>query len=262
MAHCGLLEQIFPELSPLSHCIQGPPHDKDVLAHTLTAFANLEALFAENAKPLFGDNGPGLEATLVPKRQGLLKCAILLHDIGKPAVSKTGPHGRIRFLGHDRVGAELADAAARRLAFSNDQRRHITFIIGHHLRPLSLFLARQRAELTRRGTARFFRACHPLVPDLFLHAAADMAAKAWDKETARAFFDFARQMVSQDLPVFETRARAPALISGKDLMDVLGMVPSPDFRRILDTVEEARLAGKVKTRAQALALARNLQSIS
>src|SRR3989304_3613362 len=38
-------------------------------------------------------------------RREVLKLAVLLHDVGKPETRSVDPDGRIRFTGHDRLGA-------------------------------------------------------------------------------------------------------------------------------------------------------------
>ena len=256
MDRCGLLGCIFPELVPLAACDQGPPHNSDVLTHTLAAYGHLEALLTDGQG--LADTAKPPPETLDKERQGLLKCAILLHDIGKPAARTQAADGRIHFYGHSRTGATLAQKAARRLAFSNRQRRYVETVITHHLRPLSLFLAHGRGQLPPKGVTRFFRLCHPLVPDLFLHAAADIRAKATGEPDRRAFAEFARHLLHRKLPLFARQAALPPLISGHDLMNSLHLAPSPLFGRILDQVEEARLAGLINTRDEAMALALNL----
>jgi len=47
------------------------------------------------------------------------------------------------------------------------------------------------------------------------------------------------------------------LISGDDLL-ALGYRPGPQYKTILDCVEDARLEGRVRTRDEALALVREL----
>ena len=258
----GLLRCVFPELVPLADCPQGPPHDRDVLTHTVDAYGHLEGLLNHDKGSMPGQTAPP-PGHLDPERQGLLKCAILLHDTGKPAARTVGADGRIHFHGHSRAGATLAQKVARRLAFSNRQRRYMETIVSLHLRPLSLFLAHERRQLSPRGLARFFRASQPYAPDLLLHAVADMRAKATAGAQAKAFADFARQLLVRDLPIFSAQAARPPLIGGRDLMDVLNLTPSPLFGRILNRIEEARLAGTVNDRDEALAMARELhESIS
>jgi hypothetical protein len=51
----------------------------------------------------------------------------------------------------------------------------------------------------------------------------------------------------------------PQLISGRDLIE-MGLPPGKIFSRILDAVRMAQLDESVQTRAEALAMARNLAS--
>lgn len=254
MDRSGLLRRIFPELSPLAGCNQGPPHGYDVLAHTIHAYGHLESLLNRGL-----DDSAAPPPALDLDQRALVKCAVLLHDIGKPAARTVTQDGRIRFHGHARIGTELAVQAAQRLKFSNAHRRTVEFLVGHHLRPLSLFLAHRQGQLTRRGLARFFRSCSPHVPALLLHATADMRAKAVDEEDRSAFEAFVGQLLNCDLPEFSARVRQPPLITGHDLMESLGLRPSPALGRILSKVEQARLSGEVQTRDQALTLARLLR---
>ncbi|HWQ29143.1 MAG TPA: hypothetical protein VNN12_08980, partial [Dehalococcoidia bacterium] len=56
----------------------------------------------------------------------------------------------------------------------------------------------------------------------------------------------------------ERLARPPRLVSGHDVMAALGIGPGPEVGRLLRAVEEARDAGEVTTREEALALVRRL----
>ena len=56
----------------------------------------------------------------------------------------------------------------------------------------------------------------------------------------------------------EPQERRPRLLTGHDLQKVLGLKPGPQFRRLLNAVEEAQWEGRVTTREEALALVRQL----
>ena len=55
----------------------------------------------------------------------------------------------------------------------------------------------------------------------------------------------------------ETLMQDP-FITGQDLQDSLGQNPSPFFQEILDKIYDAQLDEKIKTKSQALDLARTL----
>jgi poly(A) polymerase len=56
----------------------------------------------------------------------------------------------------------------------------------------------------------------------------------------------------------ELQERQPRLLTGHDLIQVLGLEPGPLFRAILTAVEEAQWEGGVRNRQEALELARKL----
>ena len=98
MAACGLLFDILPELAPLQSCRQNAHHSFDAWTHTLVAFRRLEALIdpdsrAEGGSPL----DRAVQALHDGGRTGLLKMALLLHDVGKPATRSVDEQGQVHF---------------------------------------------------------------------------------------------------------------------------------------------------------------------
>ena len=61
-----------------------------------------------------------------------LAVAALLHDVGKPPTYSESD--RIRFNGHDKVGARMSEHICRRLRFSRKQIRRISELILEHLK--------------------------------------------------------------------------------------------------------------------------------
>jgi len=253
----GVLGEILPELTALAGCRQNGYHQHDVLDHTLLSLSHLEDVFADPAAwlPLQGRQARQSEACRDP---AMLKFAVLLHDIGKPAARGT-KNGRTHFRGHSSTGYQMAEAVFERLRLSNRQRRFVGFMIRHHIRPLQLFLAHQRGDLTSRGRIRFFTRCKELTPALLLLATADMAGKQTPPD--KRFADFARfadSLLEAYFRDFRPISVAPALITGKDLITILGLPPSPLFKQVLDAVEIERLEGRLKSREEALDRARKL----
>jgi poly(A) polymerase len=251
MADVGLLDGIFPETTAMRGCRQNRHHAYDVFDHTLAAYEHLERLIESRDGHL-----PGGSVT-DRKTAALLKCAMLLHDVGKPAVRSIDPRGRVHFYGHGAKGADIAAKITDRLKFSVRERRYVDFIIRNHIRALHLFIASEKGMLTPRGRTRFFRACGELAPALLLHTIADIQGKGTpgDERNDR-FIEFAGRMLNEYLNRFKPAQANPPLITGKDLIEELGLRPSPLFRKILDRIEGDRLSRTLRTRAEALDRAR------
>jgi len=267
MADVGLLREIFPELDALKGCMQNRYHSYDVFEHTMKAFCCLEKIlndYSEYIPKIYNQNIKQLS-----KNKGyLLKLAILLHDIGKPAALSINSQGNIHFYGHGKKGADIANKISKRLKLSTNERYYIDFIVRNHIRPLFLFISHQKKVLTKKGITRFFIKCGDNVPALLLHTIADVQGKG-DKEDVRpvyvqrtgrdtAFIEFAKAMLHDFFSDFMPGIIKPPLITGYDLIHEFGLTPSPLFKKILKIVQEERLSDKINTRQEALRLAKKI----
>src|SRR5438045_6681387 len=96
----GMMRAILPELEAMKGCEQPPQFhpEGDVFKHTRIM---LEMLPAEASLPLV--------------------FSVLFHDVAKPPTAIVDEEGRIRFNGHDRLGAGMTDAIMERLRFSRKE---------------------------------------------------------------------------------------------------------------------------------------------
>ena len=62
----------------------------------------------------------------------VLRLALLLHDIGKPAVVTVDENGITHFHGHAAASAKLAEAILRRLKFDHDTIRRVCVLVSYH----------------------------------------------------------------------------------------------------------------------------------
>jgi tRNA nucleotidyltransferase/poly(A) polymerase len=251
MAKYGLLFGIFPELKALQGRIQNNHHRYDVLDHTLCAFFHLEKIF--NApEPTLAKTVGVIQRSMGGKEGMLLKCAILLHDIGKPRVKFQDAKGDLHFFRHEQLGASMVKTISNRLKFSNKETDFIEFIVKNHLRPLHLFQANKTDKLTVKGITRFFIKCGEKTPALMLHAIADQRGKG--ETSATPFLEFILDMLHRYYSEYKPRLSNPPLITGHDLMENFGLKPSPQFGKILSMVEESRLSKQIRNKAEALTL--------
>lgn len=170
-----------------------------------------------------------------------LAWGVLLHDVGKPGTFQR--LDRIRFNGHVELGVEIAGRLAARLRFSNDDRDRILSLIANHMRFADV---RRMKESTLK---RFLRLPH-FEEHLELHRLDCLSSHGHLDN-----YEFARSKLAS-LPA--ESIRPPRLLSGDDLM-AAGWTPGPEFRLVLDQVEDAQLEGRIATKAEAMALAASMR---
>ena len=208
----GLLQAVLPEVAAM----RGVPQDAefhpegDVWTHVQLLFEHLDEPSAE------------------------LAWSALLHDVGKPSTMVRAE--RIRFHGHDAVGANMAAAICGRLRMSNEARRIICTLVADHMR---ISHVRQMRPST---LVRLLR--EPHFPELLQLHRADCLASHGKLD----LYEFCQEQLA-DLK--KERLRPPRLISGRDLI-ALGLQPGPRFKEILTAVEDAQLEGQLDSYYAAL----------
>jgi poly(A) polymerase len=250
----GVLPALLPESLAMRRTPQPPPHRFDVWEHCLRAVEAADT-FLENLTALepWGEAlGTHLSEDLGDRltRREALKLAALLHDVSKPE-TRSESEGRIRFTGHDAIGAGRAAEVARRWRLSRRAGVVVERLVAEHLRHMHLA---QSGGITLRARHRFFRALGEEARDLLLLALADAAAVSgespldvWRGDGGRVLQDL-MSGVEEEAAV---SAQAP-LLRGEDVMAAFGLAPGPEVGRLLERAREAQALGLVSTREQAL----------
>ncbi|MCS6842897.1 MAG: HD domain-containing protein [Caldilineales bacterium] len=277
----GQLSVVLPEVAALHGVEQPPPHRWDVFEHTLAVVAHAAwqlRWLDGKAEPRTAQEAALAEALAArradlrshfSRRDGQVRTrgqmwlwAALAHDWGKPAARsvETSSAGaeRVRFLGHEQVGAALVEEALRRLRFNDVEVRRAKLIVAQHMRPLSLAEA---GTLARRAVYRFFRATRDAGVDVALLSLADLAG-TYGPDLPEAIWRRQLEVVGGLVDAYFSREAAlvhpEPLVRGADVMDALGIPSGPLVGRLLDEIAEAQAAGEVTTRQEALALAARL----
>ncbi len=263
MDELGLTAAILPELQALHGVEQNRYHHADVHAHTIEVLEQTVALQADPAA-LFGPEHAAAVAALLAEPladevdRGLaLRLGALLHDAAKPATLARRDDGSPTFLGHDRAGAELARAILSRLRTSEKLKAHVAALTRHHLR--LGFLVHER-PLSRRALYRYLTTCSPVEVDVTLLSVADRLATRGRKarESIASHVELAREVLPAALE-WRAAGRRPPLVRGDVLADALAIEDGRELGILLAEIDEARFAGEVTTRDQALALATRLR---
>jgi tRNA nucleotidyltransferase/poly(A) polymerase len=218
----GLLAVILPEIEALKGCDQPEQFhpEGDVFVHTRLMLS-----------------------LLAPEASGPQVFAVLLHDIGKPRVRSFDPvDRRIRFNGHDRVGAEMAEKVMTRLRFPRHEIDQVVDAVSNHM----VF---KDVRQMRPAKLRRFMARPHFGIELELHRI-DCAGSHGDLENYHFLINKESEFAQE--PLIPAR-----LVRGDDLI-AMGLKPGPRIGELLEAVQTAQLEGEIKTRKEALELLRTM----
>ena len=216
LTESGLMRHIVPEVYDLIGCEQPPQWhpEGDVYTHTRIMLEMLE-------------DDPTPELAL----------SVLLHDIGKPATyTYDEADERIRFNGHDRVGAEMAEVILRRLKYSNQTTDEVCVMVANHMNFMNV--QKMRTAKVKRFMAR------PTFED-------EMELHRVDCASSNGFTDNYEFLRAKEEEFAAEPLIPTPLVTGKDLID-LGFKPGPEFKDILNQIQTEQLEGKLDDRDGAI----------
>ena len=218
-----LMQAILPEIMNLQGCEQPPQFhpEGDVFVHTR------------------------LMLDMLPEDASLpLVLSVLFHDIGKPDTYHYDAEAdRIRFNGHDKLGAEMAVGILKRLRYPNHVIDDVEVSVANHM----VF---KDVQKMRTSKLKRFMARDSFDDEMELHRV-DCASSHGMLDNYQFLQTKAEEFASEPLI-------PPRLVSGNDLMN-LGWTPGPDLGRVLTEIQDLQLEGKLQTREEALDHARSLR---
>lgn len=208
-----LLAEVLPEVAAMKGVRQPPEYhpEGDVFVHTKLVMAAL--------------NRPS----------PALAFGALLHDCGKPATFTETD--RIRFHGHDELGAKIARQVCERLRLSTRDTDHVVWLVREHMHLAHLPGMRESKR------KRFVR--QPGFDDLLELCRADCMGSFGDLSLIKQVLDYLEALPSDAV-------KPPRILTGKDLIEA-GYTPGPEFQSMLRDVEDAQLEGLLESRKAALA---------
>jgi tRNA nucleotidyltransferase (CCA-adding enzyme) len=235
----GVIDTLFPELTPLAGCEQEPEWhpEGDVWTHTL--------MVVDKARELNDDlDRPRLITVML---------GALCHDLGKPATTAF-IDGRIRSMDHEQAGVEPTLRLLDRLNIHTidgfDVRAQVVALVAQHLKPGAFYKA------ATVGDGAFRRLAQKVDLELLARVArADCLGRtgAFDCSAMDWFIDRARRLG------VEHRPPRPLLL-GRHLL-ALGLSPGPAIGEILEQVYERQLDGEVRTLEEAIDAGRQLAGL-
>jgi len=216
LVESGLIAHFIPEVLVLIGCEQPPEWhpEGDVYTHTLIMLDMLE-----------------------PDAPLELCLAVLLHDIAKPPTQTFDEAvGRIRFNGHDALGAEMAEGILARLKYPNAVIHAVVPMVARHMQFMNV-------QKMRVAKLRRFMAEPTFAQEMELHRV-DCGSSNGFTDNYEFLRAKAAEFASQPLV-------PPPFVTGKDLI-ARGLEPGPRFKDLLESIQTDQLEGRILDREAAL----------
>jgi tRNA nucleotidyltransferase (CCA-adding enzyme) len=204
MEATGLLREISPELADQRGVAQAKLAGEDLWDHTVRT------------------------VDAVARDSPVVRLAALVHDIGKPATAADG-----HFIGHDTVGAELAEALLSQLHFPRVAIERVGLLVRNHM---FSYEPGWSDTAVRRMIGRIGETALAELLDL---RAADNLGSGLPADAGS--LDELRARIAEQIRARAVLDRAGLLIDGNDLITELGARQGPILGSILDRLVEVVL---------------------
>ena len=241
MRELGILERYFPELYALIDIPQSPiwHPEGDVWVHTMMVLDEMAYLCRE-------------ECPCVDSEKQTLKLlfATLCHDLGKAVSTTVDTEGNIRSIGHEHTGLDLTKRLMYRLTDEHDFIESLLPLVEHHLKPSQFYAANSGSKAIRKLATKVN------IEELVCVAKADFLGRTTDEALSRNY-KAGKWLLKKASELKVKTKPLDRLLQGRDLID-LGLVPSPEFKIILNEVYDLQLEGTLQTRDDVLEYIREM----
>ncbi|MEK9129881.1 MAG: HD domain-containing protein [Patescibacteria group bacterium] len=243
----GIFKYLIPEILKMKKCPQPKKYhmEGDVWTHTRLALSNL---YSKKFQKQFGKEKNSIELII----------ATLFHDIGKPYTIKTPQKDgvdRVRFNGHDCVGAELFEKISQRCKFSSVSNLKFNASLTKWLIENHMIMLNEKIEKMKNRTIEkyFFNEKYSgqdLLKLDFVDAYASLPQKG--KVSLQNFHKM--QLRIKDLEKLnKEKNRLPqSILNGDEIMKKFNLNSGPQIGKLLETLREAQLGRMVKTKSEAI----------
>ncbi|MBN1685950.1 MAG: HD domain-containing protein, partial [Spirochaetales bacterium] len=219
MERVQLLDMVLPELSACRGVEQYGNHLFDVLNHSLFSCDGAPAVLE-------------------------IRLAALFHDVGKPACRRELPNGTVVFHEHEKLSAQLAETALRRLKYPRATETTVTHLISNHMFAYS-------PEWTDAAVRRFVRRVgKPHLESLFALRIADGYGMRRTPVPGREIDDLQRR-INSILRKEDAITVRDLAVNGNDLAGA-GIPKGPQMGLVLDFLLETVLDDPAQNERHAL----------
>ena len=215
----GLLEQVLPEMSRMKGVPQPEQYHPE------------GDVFTHTLRSLKSLDRPNFTTAMVT----------LLHDVGKPATFERNGD-KIKFYKHEIVGEKTARKICQRLKMSRKESETVAWLVRRHM------VFKDARRMRESKLKRLF------ATDAYDELAELSRADALASTNDLSDYEYCRMKREQ---MSEEEIKPEPLLRGKDLIE-MGLEPGPPFGRLLESVYEAQLDGRLHTSQDAVEYVKTL----
>jgi poly(A) polymerase len=237
----GATIELIPEMLTLKGCPQPRNFhsEGDVWTHTRLALSKLDS---KVFKKYFKKEKPRASVVV----------GLLFHDLGKPITIKTPEKDgtdRIRFSGHDILGAELAKKICRRLKLDSLPENSPLRVDADRLKMViekHMLLVQGKVKEMRPGTIEkyFFNPNFPGEELLQLNLADSLATIPEKGKVDLSNFKGILKRINSLKKLVKEKNRLPApILDGHEIMKHFNLKPGKEIGELINVLREAQLSG-------------------
>ena len=162
------------------------------------------------------------------------------------------------FKHHDEKGMQAFENISKELAFGKKAFKFCSKLIKNHLEISKLFFLKKLDGLTDKDLNFFWYENKDIAPHLIILTLSDSLATSEDKKFLEEITKFILEIQDYYFNVYLKEVIDEPLLSGKEIMEILNLKPSPKVGEIKDKLLKAQLEGTVKTKEQAISFIKSL----
>jgi len=186
----------------------------------------------------------------------LLKLSAFFHDVGKIYTEKKNN----RFLDHDKKGAEIFKSSiSEALSLGNKATLFVSKLIEKHLSVFRLFYLFESKDITDKDINFFWYENKDIAVHLFILTISDAYGTSEDEYFLEKMREFIIYLQSYYFNVYTRHIIEKPLLTGKEIMDIISIKPSPQLGYVKNKLIRAQIEGKIKTKQQAIEFVKNLR---
>ncbi len=251
----GVLAVVLPEVAALRGVGQSANHHLDAYDHTLEVVQRMREVVADLPR-YAGGAAEEVGAFLAEPvgdgltREGALRFASLLHDVGKPA-TRVERGDWVSFKGHDEVGAAMVRSLFGRLRSSRRLADAVAAMTRDHL--VLGFMVRERPLPPRRVWDYLSRTGEMSIDTTLLTVADRLSAQGGGVPDAaiEGHLELARELLAAAVELRRDGPPEP-LLRGDEIAAELGIEPGPRLGDAVRELAAAQYAGEAASREEAV----------